>query len=134
MHMSKQKILALIPLVITAGILIYTWSAILFTDVNSTWMHYVGLFLYLPLPYLHFKRFKVGLLATGIYFVLGTINLFSLTPSIISSSFGLTIGPAKLWVPAFQPLSFGLLILYSILNFNSFVTIYVDYKVKDEPQ
>ena len=95
-------------------------------------MHYVGLLLFLPLPYLHFKHFKVGIIATGIYFILGIINLFSLTPSVFTNSFGVIIGSTELGTPAFQPLLFGLFVLYSILNFNSFITIYVDYKVKDE--
>jgi hypothetical protein len=63
---------------------------------------------------------------------LGTANLFSLTPSIITNTFGMTVGSIELWTPTFQLLPFALLILYCILNFNAFITIYVDYKVKDE--
>jgi len=103
----------------------------MFTDISATWRHYLGLLLFLPLPYLFFKNFKIGLFAMGIYFVLGTVNLFSVTPSIILSSFGVRIGSIELGVPSFQPLLFCLLVLYCVLNFGSFVTIYVDYKVKD---
>jgi hypothetical protein len=130
--MNKQKTLALIPLVLVAGLLIYTWTILLFTDAVAIWMHYVALLLFLPLAWLHFKNFKMGLLFTAIYLILGAINLFSLTPAVITSSYGLRIGEAELWSPTFQPISIVLLILYAILNFNAFITIYVDYKVKDD--
>jgi len=132
--MNKQKTLAFIPLLIIAGQLIYTWVNILFTDAVAGWMHFLGLLLFLPLPYLQYKNLKIGLFATGIYLILGTANLFSLTPSIITNTFGMTVGSIELWTPAFQPLPFGLLILYCIVNFNAFITIYVNYKVKDEPK
>lgn len=130
--MNRQKTLALTPLIIVTGLLIYTWSIIIFTDIVAVWRHYVGLSLFLPLPYLLFKNFKTGLFATGIYLVLGTFNLFSVTPSITTSIFGLKIVSIDLSTPPLQLLTLGLLILYCVLNFNSFVTIYVDYKVKDD--
>jgi hypothetical protein len=132
--MNKQKTLALIPITLIAALLVYTSSIILFTNINASWMHYVGLLLFLALPYPQFKNIKIGLFATGIYLILGTINLLSLTPSIITSTFGLRVGSIALWIPSFQPLPFGLLVFYFIVNFNAFVTIYVDYKIKDEPK
>ena len=129
--MKKQKILALIPLTIAGGLLLYTWSIILFTDIIATWRHYAGLLLFLPLPCLQIKKFKAGLWATGLYFVVGTCNLFSLTPDITTHSYGINIGTLDLSIPAFQLLPFGLLIIYFIVNFNSFVKIYVGHKFKD---
>jgi hypothetical protein len=129
--MKKQKILALIPLIIAGSLLVHTWSIILFTDIIATWRHYVGLLLFLPLPYLQIKKFEAGLWATGSYFIVGTCNLLSLTPDITTHSFGINIGALELTTPAFQLLPFGLLIVYFIVNFNSFVNIYVDHKFKD---
>jgi hypothetical protein len=129
--MKKQKILALIPLIIAGGLLIYTWSIILFTDIVATWRDYVGLLLFLPLPYLQIKKFEAGLWATGSYFIVGTCNLLSLTPDITTHSYGINIGTLELSTPAFQLLPFGLLIIYFIVNFNSFVNIYVEHKFKD---
>ena len=129
--MKKQKNLALIPLLIVSGLLIYTWSIIIFTDIVATWRHYVGLLLFLPLPYLQIKKFEAGLWATGSYFIVGTCNLFSLTPDITTHSYGINIGTLELSTPAFQLLPFGLLIIYSIVNFDSFVNIYVEHKFKD---
>jgi len=130
--MSKPGILALIPLAITAGLLSYTWATIIFTDAVATWRHYLALVLFLALPYLQFRSFKFGLFATGLYFILGACNLFSLTPAIVTSSSSIRLGSLDLSTPTFEPLSFGLLILYFIVNFRSLVTIYLDYRFRDE--
>jgi len=122
----KRLILAFIPLIIIAGLLIYNWAFFLFTGIGAFWRHYVGLLLFLPLPYLVFKNFKLGLLGTGIYLLLGTFNLLALTPSI--DTFALGFGGHM--TPGIQPLLLGIFVLYAILNFNAFVDIYVDYKVK----
>lgn len=123
---SKRLILAFIPLIIIAGLLIYNWSIILFANTLAVWRHYVGLLLFLPVPYLIFKKFKLGLFGTGIYLLLGTFNLLALTPAIDTIAFGF----GGHMTPGFQPLPLGIFVLYAILNFNAFVDIYVDYKVK----
>lgn len=114
--MSKQKVLAFIPLVIAAGLLLYTWSIIIFTEIEATWKHYIALLLFLTLLYLQFKNFKLGLFATGIFLILGTCNLFNLTPSNLTNSYYIRLGSLEMWTPSFQPLSFGLLMLYLILK------------------
>lgn len=129
--MSKQKVFALVPLIITAGLLSYTWSIIIFTEIEATWKHYIALLLFLILPYLQFRNFKWGLFATGIYFILGTCNLFSLTPSNLTNSYYIRLGSLDLSTPSFQPLSFGLLMLYLIVNLKTFFMIYLDYKFRD---
>lgn len=126
--MTKQKILLLIPLVIVGGLLSYTWIIILFTDVVAIWRHYLSIALFIVLMLLFFKNFKRIVLATAFYLLLGTCNLLVLTPSITSNSFGIGIDSIKIWTPAFQLLSFGLLVLFAILNFDTLVNMYVDYK------
>ncbi|HEY4288967.1 MAG TPA: hypothetical protein VGN00_17810 [Puia sp.] len=122
----KRLILAFIPLIIIAGLLIYTWSTILFTDICATWKHWLGFLLFLPLPYLVIKKYTLGLFGTGIYLLLGTFNLLALTPTIYTNRFFI----GSLGTPAVQLLLLGIFVLYAILNFNAFVDIYVDYKVK----
>ncbi|HTI90277.1 MAG TPA: hypothetical protein VL727_06780 [Puia sp.] len=122
----KRLILAFTPLIIIAGLLIYNWWLIFFTDTLAVWRHYLGLLLFLPLPYLVIKKYTLGLLGTGIYLLLGTLNFLALTPSIIT--IGLGIGGHM--SPGIQPLPLGIFVLYAILNFNAFIDIYVDYKVK----
>jgi hypothetical protein len=126
--MTKQKILLLIPLTIVAGLLVYSWATILFTDVIATWRHYVALGLFAALIFLFFKSLTKSVLATGLYFIIGTCNLLTLTPSVTTNSYGLRIGSAEIWTPSFQLLSFGLLVLYFILNFDTLTNIYLDYK------
>lgn len=126
--MTKQKILLLIPLAIVGGLLSYTWIIILFTDVVATWRHYPSIALFIILMLLFFKNFKKTILATAFYLLLGTCNLLVLTPSITSNSFGVGIGSVQIWTPAFQLLSFGLLVLFAILNFDTLVNMYLDYK------
>jgi len=80
------------------------------------------------LLYLLFKDWKKAVLATGFYLLIGTCNLLSLTPSILTNSYGLRITSVEIWTPSFQLLSFGIFILYGILNFDTLVNIYLDYK------
>ncbi|MES1221708.1 MAG: hypothetical protein ABUT20_39790 [Bacteroidota bacterium] len=126
--MTKQKVFILIPLAIIIGFLIYSWFTFLFTDLLATWRHYLAVGLFAIVIFLFFKNPAKAIIATIIYLLIGTSNLLALTPSITSGSYGLKIGPAEIWTPAFQPLSFGILILFCILNFDSLVNIYLDYK------
>ena len=128
MKKAKRKILILIPIIVIATILVYTWSIILFTDTSATWMHYTGLSLFTILICVFGKDLKKSIIATGTFLILGTCNLFTLTPSITTNSYGIKIGSVEIWTPAFQLLSFGLLVFYCILNFDNLVDIYLDYK------
>jgi hypothetical protein len=107
--------------------LIYSWTIILFTDVEVTWRHYLALALFAGLIYLLFKNFARTVLATGIYLIFGICNLLTLTPSVTTNSYGLRIGSLELWTPTFQLLSFGILVLYFILNFDTLINICLDY-------
>jgi hypothetical protein len=126
--MTKQKILLLTPLTIIAGLLIYTWATILFTDIDATWRHYSGLVLFVILIFLFLKSFKKAVLGTGIFLILGTCNLLTLTPSVTSNSFGIKIGSFEIGTPVFQLLSFGILLLYFFINFDTLVNIQLDYR------
>lgn len=128
MKITKQKILASIPLIIILCIIAYTWDVILFTDILATWRHYVGLILFIPLPWLLIKNVKLAIKATGIYLILGILNLLTLTPDIIGDSFGLNLGSFHLSTPSFNLLSFGLFVLYCILNFGTLANMYLDYR------
>lgn len=127
LKMSKQKILANIPIYIIAVLLIYTWVIIL-----STWRHYLSAIAFVVLILLFNQNLKKRLLATISYLVLGTCNLFVLTPSITSNSYGVKLGSLTIWTPNFQILSFVLLVVSIILNFDSLINIYLDYKEKQQ--
>jgi hypothetical protein len=126
--MTKPKKLLLIVLIIIAGILAYSWSIILFTEIVATWRHYLALLLFIPLLILYKKDFKKAVLFTGVYLILGTCNLITLTPSITSNSYGIRIGTVEVWTPAFQLFSFLILILFFLFNFNTLINYYLDYQ------
>ena len=126
--MTKKKILLLIPLLLIAGLILYTWITVLTGDYVLVWRHYAGLVLFVPLIYLFTKNRRKTIFGTVIYLILGICNVLTLTPSIIWNSYGIHLGSANIETPSFQLLSFGLLILLCILNFDTLVDIYLDFK------
>jgi hypothetical protein len=126
--MSKEKKLHLSILIIIGGILLYCWSIILFTEIEATWRHYLAIILFIPLLILFKRDFKKDVLFTGVYLILGTCNLLTLTPSVTSNSYGVRIGSVEVWTPTFQLYSFLILILFFMINFNTLVNYYLDYQ------
>jgi hypothetical protein len=121
---KKLKILLLIPLGIIAGLLIYSWTIFLLTDIIATWRHYLALGLFTILVYLYFRSFEKCVVATGVYLLLATFNALSMTPQIILG--WVKIGPIK--TPPFGTLSLLLLILFLILNADALVNMRLDQK------
>ena len=132
MKITKQKILASIPLIIIFCIITYTWGIILFTDILATWRHYVGLILFIPLPWLLIKNVKLAIKATGVYLILGILSLLTLTPGIVGDTFSIGQGSSWLSTPSFNLLSFGLFVLYCILNFDTLANMYLDYRERKQ--
>jgi hypothetical protein len=123
--MTKQKKRILIPIIITAAILIYCWTIILTTETLATWRHYLGIILFIPIAFLIFKNnLVVVTLLTGVYLLLATFNLMAITPGISTS--WITIGPIS--TPPIQLISLGIFVLYFFLNMNSLIDIHLDYK------
>jgi hypothetical protein len=121
---KKQKMLLLIPLGIITGLLIYSWTTFLLTDITATWQHYLALGLFAILVYLYFKSFQKTVIATGLYLLLATFNAFSMTPQIITSWFKIS----SIETPHFGTLSLLLFILFLILNSDTLVNMYLDQK------
>ena len=131
-YMTKKKILLLLPLLLIGGILIYTWTIILFTEVDATWRQYLALLLFPFLLLLFFKNFTKAILATILYLLVGTCNLLTLTTSVNLNSYGLRILTLEIWTPTFQLLSFGLLVLFCICNLDALIDMHLDYKESRE--
>lgn len=81
---KKQKILLGIPLAIIAGLLIYSWTTFLLTDMTATWRNYLALGFFAVLVYPYFKSFAKTIIGTGFYLLLATFNAFSQTPQKIT--------------------------------------------------
>lgn len=122
--MTRKKLFLSIPLVIVAGLLIYCWAIILSTDILATWRHYIGLGLFLILILLYFKSTALTIVGTGVYLLLATFNVLSITAVI--TTHWVRIGPVQ--TPPVQLLSFGHFILFAILNFDQMIEIYLDFK------
>ena len=126
--MKKQKVLLLIPLAIIAGILLYTWTTILFTGIVATWRHYMATIPLLVLIFRFFKKTNIALPGIIFYLILGTCNLLTLTIEVSTISYGVKIGSVSISTPPFQLLSFSLLIFVLIVNFDILINMYLDYK------
>ncbi|MGN6247357.1 MAG: hypothetical protein ACTHNG_03315 [Ginsengibacter sp.] len=121
---KRQKVSLLIPLGIITGLLIYSWITFLLTDVTITWQHYLAIGLFAVLVVLYFRSFEQTVIATGLYLLLATFNILSMTPQIITSWF--KIGSIE--TPHFGTLSSLLLLLFLILNSDALVNMYLDQK------
>jgi hypothetical protein len=127
---KKGKILFFIPFSVLTISLIYSWYTFIFTDNVAVFSHYLGLLLFLPVIYFLFKdkTLKKGIVLTGVYLILATINLLSFLPFVSTSSFGIKIGFVDIWPPSLNPFGLLLSIVYGIMNFGTLVEIYLDYK------
>ena len=94
----------------------------------ATWRHYVGLLLFVGIVLLLFKDFKRSVIGLGIFLLLATFNALAITPAITTS--WLNIG--RLTTPPVQLISFGILVLYFILNMDTLIDIQLDYKEAKE--
>jgi hypothetical protein len=130
--MRKNQIRILVPLLVIAGFLVYTWARILLDQISPFVQHYVALILFIVLVYLFVKHFKWAVIGTGLFLLLGTFNLLTLTLSIITKSYGVGYDTFVIMSPGFQPLSAGIFILYAILNFDQLTELYLDYKEAKE--
>jgi hypothetical protein len=122
--MKKKIILTASVLTIISYFLIDAWITILSENYIVKWQHLTGLLLFLPLPVLLFKNYKVAVLGTGIYLVLGLFRLLSLTAGI--TTFSITI--AGLETLGFNWLSLGLFVLFFMLHLDILIEIQLDYK------
>lgn len=126
---TRRKIFFLIPFIITGVILSFTWFDIITTDDMAIWKHYAALMLYLIIAFLLYKdrTFKTSLILTGVYLLLSTFSLLSIFTHTFSL-FAITITGFRIPFWGFDTSAFLVLLLYSILNFDSLLDIYLDYK------
>ena len=122
--MVLKKILLVIPLLIAIGFIIDSWVTILTGDYVVRWQHYTALVFLAIVIYFYFKSFTMAVISTGVFLVLGTVNMFSMTADIETTKFGI----GSLRTPPFNSLSLGLLFLFSILNLVTMINLHLDHK------
>ncbi|WP_276480017.1 hypothetical protein [Paraflavitalea pollutisoli] len=124
----SPKLRILIPLLIITGFVLYTWALIVLEGYPHSMQKDLALILLIVLHYFYFTRRNWCVVFTGIYLLLLTFNLLSITPATTSHSLG--IGPVehRVYTPAIQFIGLGILVLYGILNFDQLTEMYLDYK------
>jgi len=126
--MTKNRVFLIVPLLIIIILITNCWFNIITEKVLANWRHYIAFGLFLLLVIFYFINFKLVVIGTGFYLLLATANVLSVTAEIKTS--WIRVGPLE--TPPINLLSFGLLILYLILNTNTLIDIYIDYNEKKE--
>ena len=117
-----RKLLASIPLLIVAGLLIDTWYKFYNNEYNASLVHYISLALVIINGILFLIRFKPALLLTGLILLFASFSLllfFVYTYSAITL-FGLTI--------PFQGWSFLIFLFYFAINCDILINWQLDAK------
>ena len=130
--MDKKKLIQVIPVIVLAGILIYTWFIIGTTDYFATIKHQIGLGLFLAIVALCFLKFKYGVIFTGLFLVLASFNAISIFPVTISSSYFVKIGGVEIATPSIQWKAVLLLILFFICAGKYLNNLYIEYRNKKD--
>ena len=106
-HMRKTIGKDIIPLLISAILVIISIGITLFTDYTLNYKHYIGIGLIGISSLLYFKNKKLFVYFFGLTLILGIVNLIDIYYSNII--FG--IGPIK-----FNPIFLTLIIIFLVLN------------------
>jgi len=117
-----RKLLASVPFIIVAGLLINTWHKFYNDEYDASLLHYVTLTLTFINGILFLIRFKPALLMTGAILFLASFGLlhFFVYQSSFLTIFGITI-PFEGW-------SFLILIFYFAINFDILINWQLDAK------
>lgn len=122
--MNNKTIRTAFVLLIIAYYLITAWITIFNDGYLVKWQHITAVLLYIPLPILLFKNYKVAVLGTGIYLLVGLLKGLSLTVGISTGTFSYL----GLEISGFNWLSLGLLVLHLILHVDILIEIQLDYR------
>jgi hypothetical protein len=120
--MKKQKVRILIPLIITGLALIYCWVALLVNNYIPSWKHYSAIFLFAILIIFLVRGLSKILFPLGIYLLLASLHVISLSYNKATFFFGLD----NPYNPHFQLMSIGILIVYFILNLDGLIDMQLD--------
>lgn len=122
--MIKNKIIKEIPILILSSIIVYTWIIIMSTNYYPTIKHKIGLCLFIVISILYFLKFKYGIISTGMFLILASLNIVAIFPKMISTSYFVKIGEFELSIPPLQLKSILLLIIFFICTGNYLKEIY----------
>jgi hypothetical protein len=111
-----KRIVPYIPLIILILALCYTLINVSTTNRILGTKQFIAIWLVLGCLVITYLNRLAGLFATGLVLILGTINIISFQPYSETINLGFGVNAIGLDY-TFQPLSFGVLILFLIINF-----------------
>jgi hypothetical protein len=121
---TTKRLLPFIPFSIAIATIVRCWIEIATSNLIAQWQHYSAIAFAAIAIYFAFRGFLYSVISVGIFFILGTMNAFSMTSSIESAQLRI----AGLMTPPFNGLSLGLLFLYLMLNSFTLINLYLDRK------
>ncbi len=94
--MTKKKIFLIIPFAIAIATMAKCWIEIISSNYVPQWQNYSAILGAIGVIYFLFKNLTQALIATGVFFIIGTLNGLSLTADIETTTlriFGLETPP-----------------------------------------
>jgi hypothetical protein len=118
-----------LPFALVSAMLLITWIIFLTKSLIPQLQHYIGLILFTPILYytLIDKTLKKPLILLGAYLIIGTVNILSFLPFILTSGLRFTFDEYELYI-CLNGIAALVLTVYGILNFDTLANIYFDYK------
>jgi hypothetical protein len=120
--MKKQNVRILIPFLLTGFALVYCWVTLLINNYIPGWKHYSALFLFVILVLFLIQGFSKILLPLGIYLILASLHIISLSHNQATFFFG----PNSPYNPHFQLTSIGIFLVYIVLNLDGLIDKQLD--------
>lgn len=120
--MRNQKVRILIPFILTSLVLFYCWSTLLVNNYIPDWKHYSALFLFAILILLSVRSFYKVLVPLGVFLILASLNIISLSYNKATFFFG----PDNSFNLHFQLMSIGIFIVYIVLNLDGLIDLQLD--------
>lgn len=121
---SLKKIFSILPFAAISVIVLINWYTLITEQYLLSNKHIAALILIGINSIVYFFKHRLALLLTGIILVLSTFNLISLTVTVTTTSYFVTVGSLKISSPAIHWLSLLILAIFAIGNFELLKSYY----------
>lgn len=127
---TTKKIILLVSFILLAAVLVRSGIQFIQAGVPFHDAYMLAVLAFLPCCYFifRFKAFKTTVLWLLIYLVLATFNIISWTFENSYTNVFIKIGEFQIITPRFNGSAFGMLLIYSLINIDTLINIYLDYK------
>lgn len=125
--MKRKYVYILVPLLTAVFLLVNAWISIFTKNYIPQISHYLAVIFILPPFIFLLNRFNWSVLYTGVYLLLTTFNVFSLSADLSSNQFCFGASPNQVCTPGVNLPSLGVLVLFLIFNYTLLEGMYIDY-------